>query len=139
MANRSKADTEMLETQIYRLIVKGLTTNEISVELKIPLRTIQTHTKKLIDKIKTELINTRQEEVLADIQIAKSRFLEDKKILRRILDDPKESHRALTDAIRIDAELNVSLLKIGVEVTMFVKHHYAIPFGSEQAPCFTIR
>lgn len=42
-------------------------------------------------------------------------------MLRRILDDPKASHRALTEAIRTDAELNASPLKIGVEGTMFVK------------------
>ena len=52
-----------------------------------------------MDKVKTELINKRQEEVLVDIQIAKSRFLEDKKMLRRILDDPKASHGALIEAI----------------------------------------
>lgn len=36
MANRSRADTAILDTQIYRMIVKGLTTREISVELKTP-------------------------------------------------------------------------------------------------------
>ena len=87
----------------------------------------------MINKIKTELINIRQEEVLVDIQIAKSRFLENKQMLRRILDDPKASHRALIEAIRTDAELNASLLKIGVEGTMFVKHHRAILSNSEQA------
>jgi hypothetical protein len=59
-------------------------------------------------------------------------FLEDKKILRRILDDPKASHRALIEATRTDAELNASLLKIGVEGCMFVKHHYAIQSEPEQ-------
>jgi Bacterial regulatory proteins, luxR family len=133
MANRSKAETEVLDTQIYTFIAKGLTTNGISVELKIPLRTIQTHTKNLMDKVKSELLNIRQEEVLADIQIAKSRFLEAKKMLRKILDDAKASPRALIKAIRTDGELNASLLKIGVEGAMFVKHHYAIQSESEQA------
>ena len=36
MANRSKAETEVLDTQVCKLIVKGLTTSEISEELKIP-------------------------------------------------------------------------------------------------------
>jgi hypothetical protein len=35
-------------------------------------------------------------------------------------------------SIRTDAELNASLLKIGVEGTMFVKH-YGLSHGSEQA------
>jgi hypothetical protein len=83
MDNRSKAGTEMLETQIYRWTVKGLTTIGISADL-IPLRTIPTHSKKLMGKIKTELINTCQEEVLADIQIAKIKILEYKKALRRM-------------------------------------------------------
>ena len=102
MANRSKADTELLDTQIYRLIVKGLTIREISVEVKIPLRTIQTHTKNLMNKVKTELINTRREDVLADIQIAKSRLLEDKAQLR-ILDDPDVKYRDMIEAVRTDA------------------------------------
>ena len=58
--------------------------------------------------METELINTGQEDVLADIQIAKSRFLEDKQQLRRILNDPKATHRAITEALRTDAELNAS-------------------------------
>jgi len=64
---------------------------------------------------------TISEIISSDSPPAKSRFLEDKKILRRILDDPKATHRAITEAVRTDAELNVSLLKIGVEGIMFNK------------------
>jgi len=55
-----------------------------------------------MNKVKTELINTRREDVLADIQIAKSRLLEDKAQLR-ILDDPDVKYRDMIEAVRTDA------------------------------------
>src|SRR5215831_13059186 len=104
------------------MIVKGLTTRQIAIELQISERVARNHISKLRWKIKDALMNSRYEDVLSDIEIAKSRFLEDKAQLQRILDDPGAKHRDIIEAVAKDMELNLSLLKVSAEGVMFSKH-----------------
>jgi len=122
LGGRSIAHTQWLDNQILKLVVKGTPTKEIASELGISLRVAQQHISKIMWKIKEELLKARQDDILSEIYIAKSRFLEDKMQLRRVLDDPNASHREVTEAVRTDAELNLSLLKISVEGVMFTKY-----------------
>jgi len=122
LGGRTVAHTQWLDNQILKLVVKGTPTKEIAAQLNISQRVANQHISKIMWKIKEELLKARQDDILSEIYIAKSRFLEDKMQLRRILDDPGASHREITEAVRTDAELNLSLLKISVEGVMFTKY-----------------
>jgi hypothetical protein len=77
---------------------------------------------KLRDDIISDQLSKRQEYFLQDIDIARERFLADKRQLQEIIDNPNASVKDKLDAFNSDIALNITLMRLEYEGSLFLKN-----------------
>ncbi|MGB7955750.1 MAG: hypothetical protein WCF23_17390 [Candidatus Nitrosopolaris sp.] len=77
---------------------------------------------KLRDKIISGQLAKRQEYFLQDIDKARERFLSDKRQLQAIITNSNASIKDKLDAINSDIQLNITLMKLEYEGSLFVRN-----------------
>ena len=122
---RSRKTKAMLEhelNEIYRLLLDGMTSEEIKGSLNISDRNYTKYMQKLRDNIVNDQLAKRQEYFLQDIDITRERLLADKRHLQAIITNPEASVKDKLAAINSDIQLNITLLKLEYEGRLFVKN-----------------
>lgn len=76
---------------------------------------------KLRDRIASDQQAKRRDYFILDLEIAKERFLADKRYLQEIIINSKTPVKDKLVAIRTDMELNTALLRLEYEGAMFIK------------------
>ena len=79
---------------------------------------------KLRDNIISDQVAKRQEYFLLDIDLTGKRLLADKRQLQAIITNRNTSVRDKLDAINSDIALNITLMKLEYEGSLFVKNHF---------------
>jgi len=108
--------------EIYRLLLDGMTSEEIKGSLNISDRNYTKYMQKLRDNIVNDQLAKRQEYFLQDIDITRERLLADKRHLQAIITNPEASVKDKLAAINSDIQLNITLLKLEYEGRLFVKN-----------------
>src|SRR5713101_718123 len=124
LPHRPRKTKVMLEhelNEIYRLLLDGVSQQEIKTSRNISDRNFTKYMQKLRDRIVGDQLAKRRDYFLLDLEIAKERFLADKRHLQEIITNPKTPVKAKLVAIRADIELNTVLLRLEYEGAMFIK------------------
>jgi hypothetical protein len=79
---------------------------------------------KLRDTIISDQVAKRQEYFLLDIDLTGKRLLADKRQLQAIITNRNTSVRDKLDAINSNIALNITLMKLEYEGSLFVKNHF---------------
>jgi hypothetical protein len=79
---------------------------------------------KLRDNIISDQVAKRQEYFLLDIDLTGKRLLADKRQLQAIITNRNTSVRDKLDAINSNIALNITLMKLEYEGSLFVKNHF---------------
>lgn len=122
---RSRKTKAMLEhelNEIYRLLLDGITAEEIKRSRNISDRNYTKYMQKLRENIISDQLAKRQEYFLLDIDITRERLLDDKRQLQSIITNPDASVKDKLDAINSDIALNITLMKLEYEGSLFVKN-----------------
>jgi len=119
---KTKAMLEHELNEIYHLLLDGVNSQEIKRSRKISDRNYTKYIQKLRDRILNDQLAKRQEYFVQDIEIARERFLADKRHLQTIITNPKTSDKAKLDAIKADIELNMILVKLEYEGSLFLQN-----------------
>jgi hypothetical protein len=123
--SRSRKTKAMLEheiNEIYRLLLEGISQQEIKRSCNISNRNFTKYMQKLRDYIISDQLAKRQEYFLLDIDITRERLLADKRYLHTIITNPNASVKDKLDAINSDIQLNVTLMKLEYEGSLFIKN-----------------
>ena len=75
------------------------------------------------DRLVGSQLAKREEYFLQDLQIARERLLADKRQLLEIISNTKTSAKAKLDAINVDIQLNIHLLKMEYEGGQFIENY----------------
>ena len=122
---RSRKTKAMLEhelNEIYRLLLNGTRPQEIKSSRNISDRNYTKYMQKLRDQIINNQLAKRQEYFLLDIDLTRERFLADKRQLQAIITNPNASVKDRIDAINSDIQLNITLMRLEYEGSLFVKN-----------------
>jgi hypothetical protein len=117
---RSNAQLQVELNEIYNLIVKGAPHREIMNLRNIKERNFRKYLDKLHNSIVSEALGRRQEYFIEDIAITKDRLLYDKRNLLRIITAVDATHKEKLDAINSDIQLNITLMKLEYEGSMYL-------------------
>jgi hypothetical protein len=123
---RSRKTKAMLEheiNEIYRLLLEGISQQEIKSSRNISDRNYTKYMKKLRDHIINNQLSKRREYFLQDIDIARERLLADKRHLQAIITNPDASVKDRLDAINSDIQLNITLMKLEYEGSLFLENY----------------
>jgi hypothetical protein len=124
LPHRPRKTKVMLEhelNEIYRLLLDGVSHQQIKTSRNISDRNYTKYMQKLRDRVAGDQLTKRREYFIVDLEIAKERFLTDKRHLQEIITNPKTPVKAKLVAIRTDMELNTALLRLEYEGAMFIK------------------
>jgi hypothetical protein len=77
---------------------------------------------KLRDNIISDQLSKREEYILQDLHIKRERLLADKRHLQAIITNSNPSVKDKLDAINSDIQLNITLLRLEDEGSLFVKN-----------------
>ena len=77
---------------------------------------------KLRDNIISDQLSKRQEYFLLDIDITRERLLADKRHLQAIITNSNASVKDKLDAINSDIQLNITLMKLEYDGSLFIKN-----------------
>ncbi|MDQ6862324.1 MAG: hypothetical protein M3044_00725 [Thermoproteota archaeon] len=122
---RSRKTKAMLEhelNEIYRLLLDGVSPEDIKRSRNISDRNYTKYMQKLRDNILRHQLSKRHEYFLQDIDIARERLLGDKRQLQAIITNSNASIKDKLDAINSDIQLNITLMKLEYEGSLFVKN-----------------
>jgi chaperonin GroEL (HSP60 family) len=108
--------------EIYRLLLDGVSPQEIKRSRNISDRNYTKYVQKLRDNIISDQLSKRQQYFLLDIDIARERLLADKRQLQSIITNPDASVKDKLDAINSDIALNITLMRLEYEGSLFVKN-----------------
>jgi hypothetical protein len=108
--------------EIYRLLLEGTSQQEIKSSRNISDRNYTKYMQKLRDHIISDQLAKRQEYFLLDIDITRERLLADKRQLQAIINNPNASIKDKIDATNSDIQLNITLMKLEYEGSLFVKN-----------------
>jgi DNA-binding CsgD family transcriptional regulator len=120
ITRRTRKTKVMLEhelNEIYRLLVEGVSPQEIKATRSISDRNFSKYMQKLRDRLAGDQKSKLQEYYQLDLQIANGRFLADKRNLREIIANPETPVKAKLVAIKLDMDINTALLKLKYEGT----------------------
>jgi hypothetical protein len=118
---KTKAMLEQELNEIYQLLLEGITPEEIKRSRNISDRNYTKYMQKLRDNIISDQLAKRQEYFLLDIDITRERLLADKRQLQAIITNPNASVKDKLDAINSDIQLNIILMRLQYEGSLFVK------------------
>ncbi len=122
---KTKAMLEHELNEIYRLLLDGIVPEEIKRGRNISDRNYTKYMQKLRDQIITNQLAKRQEYFLQDIDVTRERLLADKRQLQAIITNPDASDKDKLDAINSDIQLNITLMRLEYEGSLFVKNQHA--------------
>jgi hypothetical protein len=125
-AYRSRKTKAMLEhelNEIYRLLLEGITPQDIKSSRNISDRNYTKYMQKLRDNIISDQLAKRQEYFLLDIDLTRERLLADKRQLHIIITNPNASVKDKLDAINSDIQLNIMLMKLEYEGSLFLENY----------------
>jgi hypothetical protein len=123
---RSRKTKAMLEheiNEIYRLLLDGVSPQEIKRSRNISDRNYTMYMQKLRDNIISNQLAKRQEYFLLDIDIARERLLADKRQLQAIITNPNTSVKDKLDAINSVIQLNIMLMRLEYEGSLFIENY----------------
>ena len=120
---KTKVMLEHELNEIYRLLVDGVSPQEIKRTRNISDRNYTKYMQKLRDRLVSSQLAKREEYFLQDLQIARERLLADKRQLKEIIANTKTSAKAKLDAINADIQLNGYLLKLEYEGSQFIGNY----------------
>jgi hypothetical protein len=98
MSRKTKAMLEHEINEIYRLLLDGVSPQEIKTSRDISDRNYNKYMQKLRDHIVSDQLAKRQEYFLQDIDIARERLLADKRQLQAIITNPNASVKDKLDS-----------------------------------------
>jgi hypothetical protein len=114
---KTKAMLEHELNEIYRLLL------EVKSSRTISDRNYTKYMQKLRDNIISNQLAKRQEYFLLDIEITRERLLSDKRQLQAIITNPNASVKDKLDAINSDIALNITLMKLEYEGSLFIENY----------------
>jgi hypothetical protein len=123
-ATRNRATKALLEhnlTEIYRLMIAGMTNHDIMHQLNLNGRTFRRYVKTIRDRIIADQLAKRQEYFLDDIKTAKERLLMAKRYNLRTINSEDASYAEKTEALKLDAAITMTLLKLEYEGTVYLR------------------
>jgi hypothetical protein len=109
--------------EIYRLLLEGISQQEIKSSRTISDRNYTKYMQKLRDNIISNQLAKRHEYFLLDIEITRERLLADKRQLQAIITNPNASVKDKLDAINSDIALNITLMKLEYEGSLFIENY----------------
>ena len=109
--------------EIYRLLLGGVTSEEIKRSRNISDRNYTKYMQKLRDNIISDQLAKRQEYFLLDIDLTRERLLADKRQLQAIINNPSASIKDKLDAINSDIQLNIMLMRLEYEGSLFIENY----------------
>ena len=128
-SKRNRPTKALLEhnlNKVYRLVmIAGMTNRDIVQQLKLNDRTFRRYVKKIRDRNVTDQLAKRQEYFLYDVKLAKDRFLMAKRLNLRTINSSDASYTEKTEAIKLDAAITMTLLKLDYEGTVFLSYSSA--------------
>jgi hypothetical protein len=114
---KTKAMLEHELNEIYRLLL------EVKSSRTISDRNYTKYMQKLRDNIISNQLAKRQEYFLLDIEITRERLLSDKRQLQAIITNHNASVKDKLDAINSDIALNITLMKLEYEGSLFIENY----------------
>jgi DNA-binding CsgD family transcriptional regulator len=117
----TKALLEHNLTEIYRLMIAGMTNHDIMHQLNLNGRTFRRYVKTIRDRIIADQLAKRQEYFLDDIKTAKERLLMAKRYNLRTINSEDASYAEKTEALKLDAAITMTLLKLEYEGTVYLR------------------
>jgi hypothetical protein len=122
-SRKTKAMLEQELNEIYRLLLDGITSEEIKRSRNISDRNYTKYMQKLRDNTISDQLAKRQEYFLLDIDTARERLLADKRQLQAIINNPNAAVKDKLDAINSDIQLNITLMKLEYEGSLFIENY----------------
>jgi hypothetical protein len=116
---KTKVMFEQELIEIYRLLLDGVSQEEIKATRNISDRNFSKYMQKLRDRVAGDQKSKIQEYYQLDLQIATGRFLADKRHLQEIIANPETPVKAKLVAIKLDMDINTALLKLKDEGTNY--------------------
>ena len=123
-SKRNRPTKALLENnlnEVYRLMIAGMTSRDIMQQLKLNDRTFRRYVRKIRDRNVTDQLAKRQEYFLYDVKLAKDRLLMAKRFNLRTINSEDSSYTEKTEALKLDATITMTLLKLDYEGTVFLR------------------
>jgi DNA-binding CsgD family transcriptional regulator len=117
----TKALLEHNLNEVYRLMIAGMTSRDIMQQLKLNDRTFRRYVRKIRDRNVTDQLAKRREYFLYDVKLAKDRLLMAKRYNLRTINSEDSSYTEKTEALKLDAAITMTLLKLDYEDTVFLR------------------
>src|SRR6188472_1981934 len=128
-SKRNRPTKALLEhnlNKVYRLVmIAGMTNRDIVQQLKLNDRTFRRYVRKIRDRNVTDQLAKRQEYFLYDVKLAKDRLLMAKRYNLRTINSEDSSYTEKTEALKLDAAITMTLLKLDYEGTVFLSYSSA--------------
>jgi hypothetical protein len=102
-------------------MIAGITKRDIIQQLKLNDRTFRRYVRKIRDRNITDQLAKRQEYFLDDVKLAKDRLLMAKRFNLRTINSEDASYTEKTEALKLDAAITMTLLKLDYEGTVFLR------------------
>jgi hypothetical protein len=117
----TKALLERNLNEVYRLIIAGMTNRDIMHQLNLNGRTFRRYVKTIRDRNIADQLAKRQEYFLDDVKLAKDRLLFTRRQNLHIINDSETEPKDRIEALKLDAALTMTLLKLEYEGTTFLR------------------
>jgi DNA-binding CsgD family transcriptional regulator len=123
-SKRNRSTKTLLEhnlNEVYRLMIAGMTNRDIKHQLKLNDRTFRRYVKTIRDRNIADQLAKRQEYFLDDVKLAKDRLLMAKRYNLGIINNEETEPSDRIEALKLDAALTMTLLKLDYEGTIFLR------------------
>jgi hypothetical protein len=102
-------------------MIAGMTNRDIMQHLKLNDRTFRRYVRKIRDRNVTDQLAKRQKYFLDDVKLAKERLLMAKRFNLVTINSSDATYTEKTEALKLDAAITMTLLKLGYECTVFLR------------------
>jgi hypothetical protein len=117
----TKALLEHNLNEVYRLMILGISNNDIMQQMQLPNRTFRRYVQILRDRNIASQLAKRQEYFLDDVKLAKDRLLFTRRQNLHIINNEATEPKDKIEALKLDAALTMTLLKLEYEGTTFLR------------------